>query len=475
LNISVIKHRDGEPSMKRLGLAALALVGLFATSNPATAQTEPQTHATAGGTLHLDTRLSHGFVPIGKPATVYATVSIKAQAAGTSDRAPLNLALVVDRSSSMSGDKLAKAKEASHMLIDMLGEQDRLAIVSYGSDVTTEIKSKRVTMANKELLHNAVRSIRLRGSTNLSGGYERGRALVMAHNRDDTINRVLLLSDGHANVGVTQTPQLGAIARRGLDRGVSLTTMGIGLDYNETLMTEMAQQGAGNYYFIEKSGQIATMFETECKGLASTVARNTVVEIEMAPGVELLELRGFKFTRKGGTAKVKLAEFFGNQQKDILVKLAVSAQAEGSTPIITSKLRFDDVLRDDRRVQSSATLVAVATNDEVQHAKVDHDVLRRAQQIRTAVTFDEAMAEYERGNADKAAKIVAEQRAANQKFVKTYDFEDDVVDGFMRVDGELEEMEKDVRTTRASSKKGKRMRKATKQRAYQINMMDAAF
>jgi Ca-activated chloride channel family protein len=461
--------------MKRLGLAALALAGLVAAANPAAADTEPQTRATAGGTLHLDTRLSHGWVPIGEPATVYATVSIKAQSAAADDRAPLNLSLVVDRSTSMSGDKLKKAKEASHMLIDMLGEQDRLAIVSYGSDVRTEIKSKKVTPANKELLHNAVRGIRLHGSTNLSGGYERGRELVMAHNRDDTINRVLLLSDGHANVGVTQTPQLGALARGGLNKGVSLTTMGIGLDYNETLMTEMAQQGAGNYYFIEKGEQIAKMFQKECHGLASTVARNTVVEIEMAPGVELLELRGFKYTRKGGIARVKLAEFFGNQQKDILVKLAVSAQTEGSTPVITSKLRFDDVLQDDRRVNSSATLVAIATKNDAKHAEADHDVLRRAQQIRTAVTFDEAMAEYERGNADKAAKIVAEQRAENQKFVKSYDFEDDVVEGFLRVDGELQQMEKDVRTTRSSSKKGKRLRKAKKERAYQINMESAAF
>lgn len=462
--------------MKRLGLAAFALAGMVLGGTPATAQTtQPQTRATAGGTLHLDTRLSHGYVPIGEPATVFATVSIKAQSAASEDRAPLNIALVVDRSSSMSGDKLDKAKEASHLLIDMLSSQDRLAVVSYGSDVKTESTSKMVTTANKELLHNAVRGIRLHGSTNLSGGYERGRDLVMQHNRDDSINRVLLLSDGHANVGVTRGPQLGALARNGLNRGVSLTTMGIGLDYNENLMTEMAQQGAGNYYFIEKSNQIAAMFEKECKGLASTVARNTVVEIEMAPGVELLELRGFKFTRKGGTAKVKLAEFFGDQQKDILLKLAVSAQKEGSTPVVTSKLRFDDVLQDDRRVNSSATLVAVATDDTVKHAKADHEVLRRAQQIRTAVTFDEAMAAYESGNEEQAAKIVATQRAENQKFVKSYDFDDDTVEGFLRVDGELDSMEKDIRTTRSSSKEGKRMRKAKKARAYEINQAESAF
>lgn len=449
-------------------LLALSIVALSATTAiSATAEDNPKTRATAGGTLHLDTRMSHGWVKIGEPTTVFASISIRGQAAESDERVPLNIALVVDRSTSMSGGKLEQAKKASHMLVDMLGAQDRLAIVSYGSDVTTESESLLATAANKELLHNAVDRIQLSGSTNLSGGYERGRDLVMKNNRDETINRVLLLSDGHANVGTTGAAELGLLARGGLDRGVSLTTMGIGLDYNEELMTRMATEGAGNYYFIEKEEAIAAMFEKECKGLASTVARNTVLTLEMAPGVELLELHGFAHRTKGNVTTVKLAEFFGNQQKDILARVAVSPQAAGKTPVMTAKLRFDDVLQDDKRVSSSATLVAVATKDVAKVKDVDRDVVRRAQQVQTAEAMQAAMDEFERGERDKAAKIIADQRAANKGFVTEYDFDDDV--SFDRVDGELRELEQSVQKTEVHSKEGKRVRKAKRARAYEIN------
>ncbi len=458
--------------MKRIAttLAALALAAVAA---PAFAQT-PQARATAGGTLRLDTRISHEFVPVGSPTTVHATVRVSgADVEVSGERAPLNVALVVDRSTSMSGGKFEQAIRASHLLVDMLGPNDRLAIVSYGSDVSTMSSSLLATSANKELLHNAVAQIRLSGSTNLSGGLQRGMELIVPHNRDETINRVLLLSDGHANAGVTTVEGLSQLAARGLERGVSLTTMGIGLDYNENIMTAMAKNGAGNYYFIENEEAIAGMFRQEWNGLASTVARNTVLKLKTAPGVELLSVHGFASSTKGDTTTIKLSEFYARQEKDVLVELAVSPQGTGSRPIMTSRLTFDDVTQDDKRVSSSVTVAAVATDDPKQLAKVDRDVVRRAQQVETARSMEKAMAEYEKGNEAKAAKIVAEQRVANRQFQKQYDFEDD--EAFGRVDGELESMEKDVRSTRSGSTEGKRMRKAKKARAYEIGQTQSLF
>lgn len=460
--------------MNRITIATLLALGAALIAAPAIASETPKTRATAGGTLKLDTRLSHGWLPLGEPANVFATVSVEgADIAASTDRAPLNIALVLDRSTSMSGGKLEQAKKASHTLVDMLGPQDRLAVVSYGSDVSTHSESRLATQANKELLHNAINNVRLSGSTNLSGGYERARDLVMGHNRDETVNRVILLSDGHANVGIRGIPELGSLARRGLDRGVSLTTMGIGLDYNEDLMTKMAVEGAGNYYFVEDEKAIAAIFQKECTGLASTVARNTTLEITMAPGVELLDLQGFAYTTKGNKATVRLADFFARQQKDLLLKLAVSAQGTGKLPIITTRLRFDDVTQDDKRVNSSATLAAVATDDPKKVKKVDRAVLKRAQQVETARAFDDAMAKFEEGKAAEAAKIASSQRQANSAFMKQYDFEDD--DAFSRVDGELQELEKSVKDSKPNSRQGKRLRKKQKARSYMISNEAAAF
>lgn len=459
--------------MNRLPIALLLSLGTLFAAAPAAADA-PKTRATAGGTLQLDTRLSHGWLPVGKPATIHATVTIKAREAVVSaDRAPLNIALVFDRSTSMSGEKFTHAIKASHLLVDTLGTQDRLAIVSYGSDVTTHAESMLATPANKELLHNAVDSIQLAGSTNLSGGYERGRDLVLAQARDETVNRVILLSDGHANVGVTTPHQLGALARAGLERGISLSTFGVGLDYNEDIMTTMAVQGAGNYHFVENENAIASLLQKESMGLAATVARNTTLELEMAPGVELLDLDGYAFTTKGNKAHVRLAEFISNQQKDMLLQLAVSAQASGTLPVVTARLRFDDVTQGDKRVSSSATVTAVATSEQAKLAEVDREVMHRAQQVETARAFDEAMKSYESGDADKAAQIAARQRVANEAFMQKYDFEDD--QAFGRVDGELQSLEQEVKQAAPSSTRGKRLRKSQKERSYKIKAEAAAF
>lgn len=455
-------------------LAAVGLVGATLVPQSADAEVVPKVRATAGGTLRLDTRLSNGWLPLGKPATVYATVAISgAPAPQSEDRAPLNVALVLDRSTSMSGEKFEQAIEASHTFIDMLGAQDRLAIVSYGYDVTTHSLSLLATDANKELLHHAVNQVSLSGTTNLEGGYRRGVELIKPHSSDTTVNRVILLSDGHANVGLRTEAELGALARSGLNQGVSVTTMGLGLDYNEDIMNAMATQGAGNYYFIEKSAAIANLFRKEAAGLASTVARNTVLELTMAPGVELLALEGFAYTTKGNTATVKLAEFFGEQKKDLLVKLAVSPQASGALNVVTAKLRFDDVTQSDKRVSSQTTLTAVATTDATKLAEVDRDVMRRAQTVETAKSLEQTMRLYEEGKAEQAAQVAAAQRSSNKKFVETYAFEDDAA--FQRVDRELEDMQQAVTQAAPKSAAGKRMQKEVKARSRAINVAVDAF
>lgn len=453
--------------MKTRTIILTLLISTLGLVSMASAQdVKPQVRATAGGTLDISTRISHGYLPKHSTKEIWATVKVEGgDAVSTGDRAPLNIALVVDRSTSMSGGKLEQAKVASRRLVDMLSPEDRLAIVSYGSDVSTEIESRPATSANKELFHNAIDRIRLSGSTNLSGGYERGVKLVMPHNRDETVNRVILLSDGQANVGVTQLAQLRALASRHLERGVSLSTMGIGLDYNEELMTAMAENGAGNYYFIEDEAALASIFEKECKGLSATVAKKTVLTLEVSPGVELLEVRGFPYKLEGNRAKIQLAAFFARQTKDITARLSVTTGAPGEMPVLSARLDYEDVAQS-KRVNAVTAVTAVATADSKKLARVENDVMKRVEQVKIAKTFKDAMSAYEKGERKKAEKLIAEQRRETAKNARTYDFEDDA--SFERVDGELESMQQQMGRSRSSSKDGKRLRKAQKKRAYDI-------
>ena len=296
---------------------------------------------------------------------------------------------------------------------------------------------------------------------------------MLKHASDETIDGVVLLSDGHANVGVTNQDELAALARRGLNTGVSLSTIGLGLDYNEDIMTSMATAGAGTDHFVENGNAIASVFQSEFKGLSSTVAKNTVVTIETSPGVELLSVKGFRVKTKGQTSTIKLAEFFGSQQKDILLKFSVSAKTDGKLSLAKIKLRYNDITDGANKQYSSRTIQTTATDKVKDQKRVNRTVLKRAQQVATAESFDRAMEQYEEGKADQAAKTIAKQRRSNSSFVKQYDFADDA--SFGRVDTELKEVERKVRAAKPSSTTGKRLRKKQKARSHKIAAEAAAF
>jgi Ca-activated chloride channel family protein len=432
-----------------------------------------KTVTTTAAPLKLETRLSHKNLPSNSTTEIYATVRVTGgPAQDTGARSPLNVALVIDRSTSMAGGRLEQAKHASIQFVRTLQSTDRLAIVSYGSDVSTVLASMYATPANKEEMELAIQRIELSGATNLSGGLERGVELIAPHNRDETINRLLLLSDGHANNGITSVHGLADLARKSLERGVSISTMGIGLDYNEELMTQVATNGAGNYYFVENENALASIFEKECKGLTSTVARKTVLTLDAGPGVEILDVQGFAFSNKGNRTTVRLAEFYANQSKDLLVRMSVTTGETKAINVLTTKIAFDDVVTS-KRTSLTRSLEAGVTADKTLAAKAEKEVMQRVQQAVVAKNMEEAMKAYERGESQRAAEIVRAQKADNVAKGAMYDFADD--QAFGRVNKELDELESTVQAAPAASTEGKRSIKAKRARAYEIQQSAASF
>lgn len=418
------------------------------------------------GTLDVNASLSHKVLPNYESSQVYASVKIAAREFVSEARAPLNIALVIDRSGSMAGDKIAQAREAAKRLVNTLGPQDRLSIVSYSSDVRVDVPSLPVTGANRASFMRAIDALSPDGFTYLSGGYMKGCELVSNTIQEGSINRVLLMSDGQANRGVTDISALERVASTCLERGVSLTTIGLGLDYNETLMTQMARAGAGNYHFVDDERAMARVFEQEAKGLSSTVARNTKLRIELAPGVEMLKLHGYKYSVKGNTVTVPLSEFISKQHKDILLRLAVSAQESGQRPVLSMRLTYEDLLNA-KKVSTRASLATLVSADqEVVVSNVKKDVISHAQKVEVAATMDQAMVEYERGNAKQAAAMIERQQAQTNAARSQYSFDDDAA--FGRVDAEMTQLKEEVSKTAPSSSEGKKMRKAKRKRSYDI-------
>lgn len=263
-----------------------------------------------------------------------------------SKRLPLNISLVLDHSGSMSGAKMQNVKEAAKFVVDNLSGEDYLSIIVYDDDVT--ILQEATSVTDKALIKAKIDQVRDEGSTNLSGGMLEGYEQVKKNFKKEYVNRVLLLSDGLANVGITDSAQLQKIANnKNLEHGISLSTFGVGADYNEDLMTGMAEYGSGNYYFIESPDKIPQIFERELKGLLNVVAQNVTMELEIPFGATLVDVFGYKFEQKGTKVVVNFRDVYSEETKAVLIKYHINDGVDKSLNFL-AELKFDDAKTGER-------------------------------------------------------------------------------------------------------------------------------
>jgi len=203
-------------------------------------------------------------------------------------RPPLNLALVIDRSGSMSGRKLSNARKAARFLAGELTARDRLAIVAFDDEVQVVVPSTPV--ADPQLLIAAINTIHSGGSTALFDGWLAGATQVANHLDPAGLNRVLLLSDGQANQGLTNQKAIAAKVAGLTARGISTSSFGLGDGFDEDLMGSIASAGDGTLAFIESPAQLADLYASELQGLASTLGKRVSIGIRPKNGVELLDL-----------------------------------------------------------------------------------------------------------------------------------------------------------------------------------------
>lgn len=425
------------------------------------------------GTLTLKSSISHGYMSPGSQ-DVYATIDIKAMEHKGAKRPPMNISLVIDRSGSMTGDKIVQAKSAAKHLVGLMGSDDRLSIISYASDVTVDVPSMHVTPSSKQRLLMAIDGISVGGGTNLSGGYEFGLREAKNSAVGDSVNRVILVSDGQASDGITHIPTLEGLSARGLGQGVSLTTMGVGLDYNEDLMMRMSTKGAGNYYFIENAGSINGVFAKELEGLKSTVAQNTLLTISMAPGVRLAKLYGFAHTQSGQDLTIPLDVLFSKQEKNMLMKLMVTNTADGKRPVFNARLTYRDAVADKLSTQANSVHGVVTQDATKVEEGVNVAVISRVQQVEVAQSMQDAMQLYEKGDVAQAEQVlggVQSQIVTRQKKYKAMAKDS----SYGRVSKEMDDMKVRMNAAPAASSAGKRFRKSNKARSRSISMESSVF
>ena len=308
-------------------LLTIGLIGCVTKAADLHEAQENKTNADSTQLIQMTTLLSNPYYFIsenGKELYLYVRVK-SGKAPVTTNRLPLNISLVLDHSGSMAGEKkLEHSKEAIKFVIDNLAKEDKLSLVIYDSEV--ELVSASAPIINKDVLKKKVDQITDGSSTNLSGGMLEGYAQVKTTYLSNNVNRVLLLSDGLANSGITDPIKLQQIAKQKMtDEGISISTFGVGLDFNEDLMTNLAEYGNGNYYFINSSDKIPEIFAQELKGLLSVVAQNSKLKIKF-PGsnLKLSKVYGYLYKEEENEVTVDFKDIFSEEEKVVLLKFEIT-------------------------------------------------------------------------------------------------------------------------------------------------------
>ena len=356
------------------------------------------------GALKMSARLSHPYVNLGT-SDEFVTVEVSGVTLANSTRAPVNLALVIDRSGSMSGYKLDQAKQAARQLVSQLTQDDRLAIVHFGSDVKS-MDGLMATEDNKRRMLSFIDGIWDDGGTNIGSGLTTGRDLLMVAS-GFKVNRLILISDGQPTEGVTDAESLKSVARQIRANNVSLSSIGVGSDFNEDLMQAFAEIGAGSYGYLADASQLATVFSRDLAQAGTQVARNVTLTFELPNGVRLGEVLGYSSTQVGSTVRVTLPDFSSGQLERIVARVVVNGARSGDSIDVSGlKLDYTDLLKNGF-VESTASVSAMVTDKaEVVLQNRDKDAVVFAARARSAWNTENAARALEEGDEDKANKLL---------------------------------------------------------------------
>lgn len=237
------------------------------------------------------------------------------------ERPPVNVAFVLDRSGSMAGAKIQLAKEAVMQSITRLAPGDRFSVVVYDDVIEVVSPGSYATPDAKRAALARLVPIEARNGTNLGEGWLRGCEQVALELSEDGVNRTLLLTDGLANIGITDRDVLAGHALALRQRGVSTTTFGVGADFDEVLLQAMATAGGGNYYYIGQAAQIADYITSEVGEALDVVARDVALEIEAPDGVVVESLSPFPVVQHSGRTVVDLGQLVAEQVVQVVLRL----------------------------------------------------------------------------------------------------------------------------------------------------------
>lgn len=390
-------------------LAAAAVAMLIRPAAPKPPPPPPVASTAVGASgMRLSAFLDRLYLPENLDGAAYLQVNLAAAPAPASEqRVPVNAVLILDRSGSMSGVKMVRAREAARALVQALGPEDRLAIVEFSSVASVLVESTAMTPQARSRALEAIQAMEPMGGTNMSAGFSLAAPQLAQGAARGRVDKVFLASDGRANEGISDRGALLRLARREL-AGATLSTFGIGDDYDEDLMSALAAQAGGRARYIDSPEILPGAFRAELNRASSLVARDVRIRVTGLSGASVQGVLGFE--PEGGW--VRLPDFAAGEERNVFVKLSLP-RGKGALDLASVDLAFQGA---NGATESARTLArATFTADAALLALPPTAAAAAGAKAEMAQLADQAARLRERGDRQEAtARLGALNRVAAQ-------------------------------------------------------------
>ncbi|MDA3808752.1 MAG: VWA domain-containing protein [Spirochaetaceae bacterium] len=357
--------------------------------------------------VELDVTVTNSWLYAGENQKTYLKVGLTGfNLENNVERTASNIALVLDKSGSMSGDKIERAIEAAMLAVDILGSDDILSIITYSD--TVEVLLPATKVSDRLYIKRKIASIQADGSSALFAGVSKGADELEKFFDRNKVNRVILLSDGLANVGPESPAALGELGASLRKIGISVTTIGLGLGYNEDLMVRLAQKSDGNHAFVENSRDLARIFEYEFKDILSVVAQDVTIEINCREGVHPVRILGREADVIGNKVYTSLNQIYSNQEKYFLLEVDVDPFADGtSVGLADVEMSYSNMVTKKRENLRGSGIINFTTNTAKVENNIDKGTMVSVVTQIAAENSEEALRLRDEGNIVEAQALLS--------------------------------------------------------------------
>jgi Ca-activated chloride channel family protein len=348
------------------------------------------------------------------PREVIVQIDLDGRRADQARRSPINLSVVFDRSGSMQGPKIEKARQAACVAVDRLADDDTFSLVTFDDKSEILLPPERVGgQRQREALKERIDRIRPGGGTAIHAGVTLGAQQLRRFLNNERVNRIVLLSDGLANVGPSRTGDLAKLGSELRREGLSVTTIGLGDDYNEDLMTALAEASSANYYYVRDAEKLPGIFSEELGSARSVIARSVTIRITAPEGVRIREILGRpEIDCTGRIVEIRLPEYFGGDKRRFLVRCVAEKSTGEPLEVAMVDLQYEAEGGQAEPQQQSAKVQFTderRKSDESLHT----DVAREVAITNNRLAKERAVQLADEGRGKDAAEVLRKQAQDN--------------------------------------------------------------